>query len=493
MSAHAVTPLGRPIPDVPHAVSVSMPTWADVLGYEEGDPRVVDALQAGYPRFVFHPQVKALIAAAEEALAGPGERVLVLPSAIVAERCLAYLARHGASGTASAYAGVFAVRLPAAAWGVAKQFWQHAGEIVSSRRAAAALAGRGDRPDAAAVRTGLRARVAAIAGMPAPQVSLYPSGMAALAQALRLMQALHPGRPTAQLGFPYIDTLKLQQRLGEGAAFYPHADAADLATLARQLAAGMLAGVFLELPGNPLMRSVDLARVAALTRAAGVPLVVDDSTGTFFNHDFEPYADVLVASLTKAFSGNGDALGGALVLNPASPLHDRLAAAFGRGGRDGDELLFGDDAEALLRGSADFEARMSRINRHAELIADALTAHPAVERVYHPKHETPELYRTALRPHGGYGGMFSLLLRDAAHTAPRFYDRLAVQKGPSFGLRTTLACPYTLLAHYQELDWAEACGVSRHLVRVSVGLEDPVALLACFEHALGGGKSARRV
>lgn len=480
MSARALSPLGRPIPDVPHAVSVSMPTWADVLGYEEGDPRVVDALQAGYPRFVFHPRVKALTAAAEAALAGPEERVLVLPSAAVAERCLAYLGRHGATGTAAAFAGVVAVRLPAAAWGVARQFWQHGGEIVSSRRAAAALAGRGEDPAAAQVRAALRARVGTIAGLPAQGVTLHPSGMAALAQALRLMQALHPGRPTAQLGFPYIDTLKLQQRLGDGAAFHPLADAGELDALERQLAAGMLAGVFLEFPGNPLMRSVDLARVARLTRAAGVPLVVDDSTGTFYNHDFTPYADILVASLTKAFSGIGDALGGALLLNPASPLHDRLAAAAG----SPEELLFGEDADALLRGAVDFEARMATLNRNAERLADALAAHPAVARVYHPKHETPALYRTALRAQGGWGGMLSLLLRDAAETAPRFYDRLAVHKGPSFGLRTTLACPYTLLAHFTELDWAESCGVSRHLVRVSVGLEEPTDLLARFEAAL---------
>lgn len=53
-----------------------------------------------------------------------------------------------------------------------------------------------------------------------------------------------------------------------------------------------------------------------------------------------------------------------------------------------------------------------------------------------------------------------------------FFDHLNVRKGPSLGTCYTLACPYTVLAHYDELAWAAACGVSASLIRVSVGLED---------------------
>ena len=48
----------------------------------------------------------------------------------------------------------------------------------------------------------------------------------------------------------------------------------------------------------------------------------------------------------------------------------------------------------------------------------------------------------------------------------------------------TLACPFTLLAHYTELEWAESCGVSRYLIRISVGLEDPDDLWQRLETAL---------
>ena len=64
------------------------------------------------------------------------------------------------------------------------------------------------------------------------------------------------------------------------------------------------------------------------------------------------------------------------------------------------------------------------------------------------------------------------------------YDALPLAKGPSLGTNFTLVCPYTLLAHYEELDWAESCGVPRHLIRVSAGLEPLGDLVARFERAL---------
>ncbi len=61
MIAGLHVPLGTPLPDETHAVSVSMPTWRDIADYEEGDQRVHAALRAGYPRFVFHPSVRKVL------------------------------------------------------------------------------------------------------------------------------------------------------------------------------------------------------------------------------------------------------------------------------------------------------------------------------------------------------------------------------------------------------------------------------------------------
>ena len=77
----------------------------------------------------------------------------------------------------------------------------------------------------------------------------------------------------------------------------------------------------------------------------------------------------------------------------------------------------------------------------------------------------------------------SILLSNAPETAPRFYDALRINKGPSLGTNYTLCCPYTILAHYTELDWAESLGVSRWLIRISVGLDDADDLCARFAEA----------
>ena len=66
----------------------------------------------------------------------------------------------------------------------------------------------------------------------------------------------------------------------------------------------------------------------------------------------------------------------------------------------------------------------------------------------------------------------------------KFYDALRISKGPSLGNDFSLACPYTLLAHYDELEWAEGCGLDRHLIRISVGSEDASDVIERVREAL---------
>jgi cystathionine gamma-synthase len=195
------------------------------------------------------------------------------------------------------------------------------------------------------------------------------------------------------------------------------------------------------------------------------------------------FADIVISSLTKAFSGVGDVLAGSLVLQAGSPLREELR---GHLVAVDDDALYADDAVVLEANSRDFEDRMRRVNATTEALCDALRGHPRVAHLYYPKYEIPDIYAQVGKPGGGYGGLFSLLLHDAATTAPGVYDRLRVSKGPSLGNNFTMACPYTLLAHYEELPWAQALGVSPHLIRVSVGLEAPEDLIARFEAALAG-------
>jgi len=435
--------LGRPIPDSVHAISMSLPRWEDVVGYEEKTPAVMSRIKTGYPRFVIHPLVREM---ARQLGHFPW------PSARVAEM---------AAGFAP------------------EMFWQHTGLIVSSRQAEAFLAGRKveNVPD---LFRSLRQQLAGFYDCGKDDVFLQPTGMAAQFAALRAAMARRPGRATAQLGFPYVDTLKLQQKFGAGAHLLHF-----LATIEMDLHALIhrepLAACFCEIPGNPLLGSADLRRVTPLLREHGVPLVADDVVATPFNVDLSGHADLIATSLTKYIAGTGDVMGGALICNPRSPLYAELKPIVAA---QHEELLFVEDAAVIEREARGFPERMRRHNASGLLIAERLRAHPALEKVWYPKWEFTESYEAVRRPTGGYSSLITFLPRNAETTSPRIYDRLELCKGPSLGTVFTLACPFTLLAHYTELDWAEACGVPRHLIRISVGLEDPDDLWRRLQHAL---------
>jgi cystathionine gamma-synthase len=113
------------------------------------------------------------------------------------------------------------------------------------------------------------------------------------------------------LRFPYIDTLKILQKWGPGCLFYGHGSSEDLEDLERRLVDGeRYLALFCEFPGNPLLRSPDLRRLHALADRYDFALVVDETVGNFLNVQVLPYADVLVSSLTKIFSGDSNVMGG---------------------------------------------------------------------------------------------------------------------------------------------------------------------------------------
>lgn len=475
--------LGAPLPDSPHATSVTLPCWDHVVGYEEGRPEIVEAMQLGYPRFVLHPQVAELFAALEKRLGKPGERCFAFTSVSVAGRCAAFLAARGWEQVRQASwddTGIHAVFFPEAGFRDAKSFWQHFGKIISSRRAEAALAHRKPPAGGAAAKATLRTRIANLTGETPDRVWLFPSGMAAISSALKMAQARIPSAKSIQLGFPYVDVFKVQTVEGPGTHFVPEYDLDEVRQL---LGREPISSIVCEFPGNPLLRGCDLVALSALSREFNVPLIVDDTPATYANVQTFPYADIVVTSLTKAFSGEGDVMAGAMVLHGASPFAAECLAHMAGHYED---QFWDEDAVVLEKNSRDFEVRVRKMNENAEALCAWLREQPAVESVWYPKYTMPEAYGRVMRAGGGYGSLFSIVLKNSAENAPRFYDRLRVSKGPSLGNNFTLACPYTLLAHFEELDWAESHGVSRYLVRVSAGLEPIDDLKQRFAEALDG-------
>lgn len=477
--------LGRPIPDSPHAVSACLPTWRDNVSYEEGEPRVVERLTTGYPRFVYNRFCRDLFAECVGRFGAAGETALAFPSRESAEQCAAFV-RPKSDGPVRIHDigrhGAWCVTFPQAAAAAGKAFWQHSGVGISSRHAAAVLKeGALAAVGSVASKSTIRQRVGRMLGIAADDVWLFPTGMSAFYTLHRALLRVFPDRKLAQFGFPYVDSLKIAQVFGPGAYFFPRGDQSDLEKLDTQLATGPVCGIATEFPANPLLSVPDLRRLRDLADRHNCPLIVDDTVGGGWNVDVLPAADVVWSSLTKYFSGRGDVTGGALVVNRNSPLagpiRDALTQVY-------EDLLWDEDAAVLELNSRDAAERVAVISRSALALAEFLQAHPLVEHVYYPALRGRELFDRFRRPRGGYGALVSVVLRDPERRAPAFYDRLRVCKGPNLGMNYTLACPFTILAHYNELDFAEACGVSRWLIRISVGLEPIDELIARFREAL---------
>lgn len=486
--------LGAPLPPSPHACSVCLPTWASVIGYEEADTAVTSRMKAGYPRFFLNPLVAQLFAKAEAAASVPGRRALVFPSSQVCAEFKSFLAarrpaHHVEEGPP--LGGAYPVYLTEEDYPTARLFWRYTGQIVSSRWAETILNGwsaadyAASEERGAAARTAIRRQLAQLSGQPEESVFLFPSGMAAhfaAHQALTAPGTWRHGKKTVQFGFPYVDSLKVQQEFGAGCHFIPGVNGDNWKTLQELAAKEPLAAVLCELPSNPLLETADLPRLRALADTHGFAIAADDTIATVVNIDAFAYADLVTTSLTKAFSGVGDVIAGCVIVNARSRWSEELKRLLAA--REAAAPLFSEDAIALECNAQAFPERVARMNANALRVAEYLASHPAVERVYYPAFTERTAYDTLRRPQGGYGMLLSFVLKDL-RAAPAFYDRLQVSKGPSLGTDFTLACPYTLLAHYGELDWTEQCGVSRHLIRVSIGLENPDGLIRRFAEALG--------
>lgn len=571
-------------PSTEHAVSVSLPTWRANVGYEEGEEWVISKMKTGYPRFFIHKIIQKFAAAIVEQHGREGENAMLFPTHIIACRCRDFFLktapdvspndirildfvpaaeRERAEDLAAISPQVSAVLFPQSHFGVAKQFWQHSGDGVSSRRAEFCLGlfekdqliessrvqiasrvckgprryqkqtsidhtghdlsnGTGEVQDPTRfveerfgrnldlsktknAKLAIRRRIAGsltadvaltealslekdvsttrqVAGFSEDDVYLYPTGMSSIFNSHRNILAAKGDFTAIVFGFPYIDTLKITEKFGSGSLFYGFGSNEELDDLERRLEGGeRFSALFTEFPSNPLLWSPDLVRIRKLADKYDFCVVVDETVGNFINVNVLPYADIVVSSLTKVFSGDSNVMGGGLVLNPKAKNYALLKRTWNE---DYTDNHWAEDSIFLERNSRDFVLRIERIGKNAEAICDTLSAHPKVKNVYYPKTSPSRPnYEACRNPNGGYGGLLSATFHDKRH-ASTFFDALDTVKGPSLGTNFTLSSPYVILAHYGELDWCAEWGVEADLVRFSVGLEDTAQLVQTFQRAL---------
>ncbi|UKZ76053.1 hypothetical protein TrVFT333_003749 [Trichoderma virens FT-333] len=571
-------------PDTAHAVSVSLPTWQANVDYEEGDVRVLGRMVTGYPRFFIHRSIQAFAQDFLAAYGQPGQKAMLFATAAAGRRCLEFMRQRVTPQISNQ---IFVVDLaldaskdispllkqlaptisgiifPEESFPVAKEYWQHTGDGVSSRRAEFShelfkhgqliaineqkshhappeKAVRGPKrysranstpgPNAAGsenkalstsenpeedresfhfleerfgrnlnltqvarAKSAIRRRIAGslagdvdmndeketkseansrgIESLDETDVLLYPCGMNAIFNAHRALLAALGSHKSINFGFPYVDTLKILEKFGPGCILYGHASSDELDELERLLKDGQrFLALFCEFPGNPLLACPDLKRIRKLADEFNFAVVIDETIGTFANVNVLHYADIVVSSLTKIFSGDSNVMGGFF----EEQIYENTYWT--------EDILF------MERNSRDFSNRVKRINVNAETICDILRDDPLVKTVHYPKYNPSKPNYEACRlPDGGYGGLLSVVFNHPEH-AQVFYNNLDTAKGPSLGSNFTLCSPYVLLAHYRELDWAAKFGVDPNLVRVSVGLEEPEELQLLFRKALEAAK-----
>lgn len=314
-------------------------------------------------------------------------------------------------------------------------------------------------------------------------VYLFSTGMASIYTAHRLcMAALGNDLKSVCFGFPYTDTLKILQKWGAGVLFLGKGDDDDLDDLEKRLKSGeRFLALFTEFPSNPLLKSPDMHRIRKLADEYKFAVVVDETVGNFLNIHVLPYADVVVSSLTKVFSGDSNVMAGSLVLNPRSSFYELFKRCMGEIYEDN---FWAEDALFLERNSRDLEDRSALINKNAEAVAELFLESDLIKDVFYPKLVPSRKNYDACRiESGGYGGLMSIVFKDPKD-APVFFDAVNIAKGPSLGTNFTLTCPYTIIAHYLELDFVEKYGVDKYLVRISIGLEDSKTLINVFTTAL---------
>ena len=458
---------------------MSLPTWEAVIGYEESDPAVVGKMRSGYPRFFLHPITAGYLGALEGEYAGEGERLMAYSSTGAARRAASFVRqRTGLSGRVIE-SEVALLVVPEEGYQAARDYWRHTGELISSRQAEDLQRGKVADSSRGAE---FRRLLAGVMEVKEQDAFFFESGMAAIFALYRAVTARRPGLQTLQLCFPYVDALKVQEHFGAGVDFVNSPRGAALDQSLAAIRQGSYAAVFCEVPSNPLLHTVSLADVAEACRASHTPLLVDDTVCSHLNIDALSHADAVSTSLTKWVSGVGDVLAGAVRLNHSSPLAQELRSEL-EDEVPGGCRLYPRDAEVLAANASDFELRVSQCNDNGRAVAEFLDGHPAVAQVWYPSLVDRGEYEALQRPGAGYGGLMSFTLKVPERT-PELYKAMRFSKGPSLGTDYSLLCPYTLLAHYTEIPWANECGVATELLRLSVGREPVEDLLVRLDEAL---------
>ncbi|HSG59187.1 MAG TPA: cystathionine gamma-synthase [Woeseiaceae bacterium] len=246
--------------------------------------------------------------------------------------------------------------------------------------------------------------------------------------------------------------------------------------------------VLTETPSNPLLRIVDIRKLAAKAKAVGALYAVDNTfLSPALQQPLSLGADLVVHSTTKYINGHSDVVGGTVVAGTAE-LAETLAWWANCLGITGAPF----DSYLTLRGIRTLHTRIRQHEESAAVLANVLNEHVAVDRVYYPGLETHPGHAIAASQQRGFGGMVSFEIGGGEAAVRAFVDSLRYfSLAESLGGVESLVCHPPSMTHAPVSEEAlAAAGIRQNLIRLSVGLESTDDLVADVLTALDKASKA---
>ena len=239
---------------------------------------------------------------------------------------------------------------------------------------------------------------------------------------------------------------------------------------------------WIETPSNPLLNIVDIRELSAIAHLNGALSIVDNTFLSPFNQrPFELGADIIVHSTTKYLNGHSDVVGGAVVVKHQEHAQrlQFLTNALGQGASPFDCWL-------VLRGIKTLAPRMREHERNARAVAEFLSSHSHVRKVYYPGLESHPHHELAKRQQSGFGGMVSFEVDGGIEEAKQVLSstRIFALAESLGGVESLIEHPATMSHASMNPDLREKAGINDRVIRLSVGIEDPNDLIEDLDQAL---------
>jgi cystathionine gamma-synthase len=233
--------------------------------------------------------------------------------------------------------------------------------------------------------------------------------------------------------------------------------------------------LWVETPSNPLLKISDITAIVAIARKNNIVVACDNTFATpLFQRPLELGCDIVMHSTTKYLGGHSDVLGGALITKEKNDFWIRIRANQELSGAVPSPM----DCYLTVRGIKTFPYRMRAHAENAEKIAIFLEQHPTVEQVFYPGLKSHPQHEIAKKQMTGWGGMLSFLVKGGAMEALSVANNMKI-----FTQATSLGGVESLLEHRASIE-GPGTKTPQNLLRVSVGIENAVDLMADLEYAL---------